>query len=72
MERVSGETISGSALALLAILFIYAGMVNPIWAIAMIAYYILLAIGLGTIALGLYTTSNTNRKHPHTEEHKHH
>ncbi|MEW5841082.1 MAG: hypothetical protein AB1753_08765 [Thermoproteota archaeon] len=70
MERVNGEIIAGSALAFLAILFIYAAQVNPIWAVALPADYILLAVGLATIGLGIWTRRNTNRMHSH-EEHPH-
>jgi hypothetical protein len=68
MGRLNGETISGISLAFMAILFIYAGMVDPIWALGFPAYYVLLAVGLGVIALGFWTASN-EKKHSHTEHH---
>ncbi len=71
MERLSGETVAGAALTFLSILFIYAGSVNPIWAIALPADYIILAIGIGLIALGVISTQRKNRMHPHSEEHAH-
>jgi hypothetical protein len=70
MERLNGEIISGSALAFLAILFIYAGMVNPIWAVALPADYILLAVGIAVIGLGIWTRRNANRMRRY-EEHPH-
>jgi nitrate reductase gamma subunit len=72
MERINGETISGIALAFLAILFIYAAQVNAVWAVALPADYVLLAVGIALIVLGRYTTMNTNRSSTHTEEHSHH
>jgi hypothetical protein len=66
MSRLNGEIIAGISLAFLAILFIYAGMVNPVWAVGFTAFYVLLAVGLGVIALGCWTANN-ERKHPHAE-----
>lgn len=68
MERVNGEIVAGAALAFLAILFIAAAMVNPVWAIGLMAYYILLAVGIGVIALGFWTRRNNNRMRSHEEE----
>ena len=69
MGRLNGETISGISLVFLAILFIYAGMVDPVWAVGFLAYFVLLAVGLGVIALGFWTASN-EKKHPQ-KEHSH-
>lgn len=71
MERVNGEIVAGAALAFLAILFIAAAMVNPIWAVGLTAYYILLAVGIGVIALGFWTRRNNNRMQSHEEGHNH-
>lgn len=71
MERINGETIAGCALAFLAILFIYAGQVNAVWAIALPADYVLLAAGIALIVLGRYTTMKSNRAGTHAEEHSH-
>lgn len=68
MGRLNGEIIAGISLAFLGILFIYAGMVNPIWAVGFTAYYVLLAVGIGVIALGFWTAKN-EKKHPQTEHH---
>lgn len=70
MGGLNGEIISGSALAFLAIIFIYAGQVNPIWAVALTADYVLLAAGLAVIALGIWTRRNANRMRRY-EEHSH-
>jgi hypothetical protein len=55
LERINGETITGIALVLLSLLFIYAGSVNEIWAIIMPADFLILAIGGAFIALGIVT-----------------
>lgn len=68
MGRLNGEVIAGISLAFLGILFIYAGMVSPVWAVGFSAYYVLLAVGLGVIALGFWTAKNES-KHPQTEHH---
>lgn len=72
MERINGETIAGVALAFLGILFILASFVNPVWQAAVLASYVLIAVGIALIVLGRYTTIKTNRTRPHTEEHSHH
>ena len=68
MGRLNGEIVSGTALTFLALLFIFAGIVNPIWAIGFPAYYVLIAVGIGVIALGFWTASN-EKKHPQVEHH---
>ena len=68
MGRLNGEIIAGISLAFLGILFIYAGIVNPVWAVAFLAYYVLVAVGIGIIALGIWTASN-EKKHPPVEHH---
>jgi hypothetical protein len=55
LERINGETITGIALVLLSLLFIYAGSVNEIWAIIIPADFLILAIGGAFIALGIVT-----------------
>ena len=54
MERINGETITGIALVFLAILFIYAGRVNPVWATIFPADLLILAIGAAFIVLGMW------------------
>lgn len=68
MGRLNGEIIAGTALTFLALIFIYAGMVHPIWAVALSADFVLLAAGIGVIVLGFWTASN-EKKHPHAEHH---
>ncbi len=60
-QRINGETITGIALVFMALLFIWAGTQNPVWASIMIADYIILAIGVGFIIVGVIAIRNTNR-----------
>ncbi|MDR4510539.1 MAG: hypothetical protein MRJ93_02395 [Nitrososphaeraceae archaeon] len=55
MEKINGETITGIALVLLALLFIYAGSVNEVWAIILPGDYLILGLGVAFIALGVVT-----------------
>lgn len=64
-QRINGETIAGIALVFLAILFIWAGTMNPVWATVVIADYLILAIGVGFIIVGVMTIRRTN--HPQSE-----
>ena len=70
MFPVNSEMITGIALILLSILFIYAGMVNQEWARILIVDYVMVAIGGGFLALGLWTQRNYKREK--TEEPSHH
>ena len=69
MERLNGEIISGIALAFLGILVIYAAQVNVTWTAALYPAYILIAVGVALIGLGMWSRHNTNRMHSHEEHH---
>ncbi|HEV8405986.1 MAG TPA: hypothetical protein VGQ13_08800 [Nitrososphaera sp.] len=60
-QRINGETIAGIALVFLAILFIWAGTMNPVWATLLLADYLILAIGVGFIIVGVMAIRRTNR-----------
>jgi hypothetical protein len=47
-------------------LFIWAATMNAVWARILLADYLILAIGVGFIVLGIITMRRTNR--PHSEE----
>jgi len=68
-QRINGETITGIALVFLALLFILAGTMNPVWGSIMLADYIILAIGVGFIIVGVMAIRRTNR--PHSEHASH-
>src|SRR5919198_815547 len=61
MERINGETITGIALVFLAILFIYAGTVNSVWATIFPADFLILAIGAAFIILGMWDIRKKRR-----------
>ncbi|HYX56450.1 MAG TPA: hypothetical protein VE818_09855 [Nitrososphaeraceae archaeon] len=69
MATINGETITGAALALLALLFIYAGLVNSVWARILLADYFILAMGIAFIVLGVLTIRKNRRSH--VSEHSH-
>lgn len=62
-QRINGETIAGIALVFLALLFIWAAIVNAVWARIVFAAYLILAIGVGFIVLGMITVRRANRMH---------
>ena len=68
---VNGETLTGIALVALALLFILAATMNEVWAIILPADYLILAIGVAFIALGV-VTSYKNTRHSHEESTHHH
>lgn len=68
MERINGEIITGIALAFMAILFIYAGTVNAVWATIIPADFLILAIGGAFIILGMWTirkNRSIKKEHSH-------
>ena len=71
MERINAETIVGITLVTIALIFIFAATMNNVWAIILHADYLILALGVAFIALGVITIRNNNRKHSH-EESTHH
>ena len=68
-QWINGETITGIALVFLALLFIWAATMNAVWARILLADYVILAIGVGFIILGIITMRRTN--HPPSEEEGH-
>ena len=62
-QWINGETITGIALVLLALLFILAATMNAVWARILLADYLILAIGVGFIVLGIISMRRTNRTH---------
>ena len=64
-QHINGETIAGTALVLMAFVFIWAGTMNSVWASIVLADYVILAIGAGFIAVGVVAIRRTNN--PHTE-----
>ena len=62
-QWINGETIAGIALVFLALMFILAATMNAIWATILLADYVILAIGVGFIILGIITIRRTNRVH---------
>jgi putative Ca2+/H+ antiporter (TMEM165/GDT1 family) len=69
MATINGETITGAALSFLAFLFIYAGLVNSVWAKILLADYVILVMGIAFIVLGVLTMRK-NRRNP-VKEHSH-
>ena len=69
-QWINGETIAGIALVFLALLFIWAATMNAVWATILLADYVMLAIGVGFILLGVITMYRTNRP-PSGEGHAH-
>ena len=55
MVKTNGEIIAGIAMVFISLLFIYAGAVNSVWAIILPADYLITAIGIALIVLGVMT-----------------
>ena len=59
-QRLNGETIAGIALVVMGILFIWAATMNAVWASIVLAAYVILAIGVGFIIVGVIAIKRTN------------
>jgi hypothetical protein len=70
-QRINGEVIAGIALVFLAAIFIWAATMNPVWAKILLADYLILAIGMGFIAIGVITITRSNRGSTHPERASH-
>ena len=62
MKFPNSEMITGIALIFLSLLFIFAGVLNQDWARILIVDYVMLAIGGGFIALGVWTERNYRKE----------
>jgi uncharacterized membrane protein len=60
-QRINGETIAGIALVFMGLLFVWAGMQNAVWASIVLAAYLIIAIGIGFIIVGVMAIRRTNR-----------
>jgi len=70
-QRINGEVIAGIALVFLAAIFIWAATMNPVWAKILLADYLILAIGMGFIAIGVITITRSKRGSTHPERASH-
>lgn len=59
--EVNGEAVTGIALILLSILFLFAGTINDVWSILIPADFLILAIGIGFLSLGVITLRRKKR-----------
>ena len=63
MPGINSEIITGIALVFLAILFIFAAVVNTVWALILPADFIILAVGIAFIVLGIWTLRKYKGSH---------
>lgn len=68
MKWINAELLGGLSLFLLGFLFYLAGLVNKVWETIVVVDYIIMAIGIGVIALGIWTAKN-EKNTIHTSHH---
>ncbi len=71
MQKINGETATGLALIILAILFIFAGMVNEVWAKLFLASVVILILGIAFTILGIVTIIRSNKNKPKSSHSTH-
>lgn len=71
MQGINSEIIAGLAVFLLGLLFFIAGLFNPVWATIFIVDYLIMAIGLATIGVGVWTAMYDRKHSLHQSEHHH-
>ena len=59
--EVNGEAITGIALIFLSLLFLFAGVINEVWSLLVPADFLILAIGIGFLSLGIITLRRKKR-----------
>lgn len=71
MQGINSEIIAGVSVFLLGFLFFIAGLLNSIWATIFIVDYLIMAIGLATIGVGVWTMRYDRKHNLHQTEHHH-
>lgn len=69
MKWINSEVLAGTSIFLLGFLFYVAGLFNEVWAIIVVVDYLVMAIGIGVIILGVWTARNDQRNPIHTSHH---
>ena len=69
MIGVNSEIIGGASILILGVLFLIAGYLNPAWALIFLADYLIIALGVATLGIGVWTLRNERKNPVHTEHH---
>jgi len=71
MHGMNSEIIAGASVFGLGLLFFIAGLFNSVWATIFIVDYVIMAIGLATIGVGVWTAVYDKKHNLHSTEHHH-
>jgi hypothetical protein len=69
MISINSEIIAGTAILILGVIFLIAGYLNPAWALIFVADYLIIALGVATLGLGVWSFMNERKNPVHTEHH---
>ena len=69
MISINSEIIAGTAILILGVIFLIAGYLNPAWALIFVADYLIIALGVATLGLGVWSFINERKNPVHTEHH---
>ncbi len=69
MININSEIIAGTAILILGVIFLIAGYLNPAWALIFVADYLIIALGVATLGLGVWSFMNERKNPVHTEHH---
>ena len=69
MISINSEIIAGIAILMLGVIFLFAGYLNPAWALIFVADYLIIALGAATLGLGVWSFMNERKNPVHTEHH---
>jgi hypothetical protein len=70
MIGIGAEFIAGIAIVGIGVLFLIAGLLNPVWALIIPVDFVIIAIGAATMGLGIWS-SLYEKKHPVHSNHHH-
>jgi hypothetical protein len=71
MHGFNSEIAAGLSVFLLGLFFFIAGLFNSVWATIFIVDYLIMAIGLATIGVGVWTAMYDRKHRLHSTEHHH-
>ncbi|MDP8907015.1 MAG: hypothetical protein M3M88_05795 [Thermoproteota archaeon] len=69
MLSIGAEFIAGIAIVGLGVLFLIGGLLNPVWALIIPVDFVIIAIGVATLGLGIWSSIYEKKHSMHSKHH---